>query len=134
LLDFHPELGGFYLSPDQLIEMEMSGMLIGSHTHSHLLMSKLTKEEQFLEINNSIGTLKSINLENSIETYCHPYGGRHSFNKDTIDILDSLGINYSFDVNPKDINLLDLYENKHSLPRYDCNQFPFGQIYDYSKR
>jgi peptidoglycan/xylan/chitin deacetylase (PgdA/CDA1 family) len=132
--NFYPDPNGFYLSGDHLLEMDASGMIIGSHSHSHLLLSKLTKKEQFSEIKESISFFQSSKLKETISTYCHPYGGRHSYNKDTINILDELGIKYSFDVNPRDISILDLLESKQFLPRYDCNQFPFGQIYDYSKR
>ena len=126
LLKFTCEINSFYLTTEQLIEMQISGMIIGSHTHSHPLMSKLSYDEQEYEITESIRILDEIGIENSQRTYCHPYGGKHSYNKDTLSILRKHKVSYSFDVNPIDLNIH--LESIQALPRYDCNQFLFGSV------
>ena len=60
------------------------------------------------------------------KTYCHPYGGFHSFDSETIRILNQEQVDYSFNVLPKDIDFKFNINDKHSLPRFDCNEFPFG--------
>ncbi len=115
----------FYVAFDSLSEMSSSGMVIGCHTHSHPVMSKLDAAEQLLELESSFSLLKKFD-EPGFITYCHPYGGAQSFNATTISILDKMNIDYSFMVDPRDITVSDIGSRKHQLPRYDCNSFPFG--------
>ena len=126
LLGFTSDDKGFYMTIEQLIEMQKSGMVIGSHTHSHPLMSKLSYDEQEYEIIESIRILDNIGIKNPQRTYCHPYGGKHSYNTSTINILRKNHVTYAFDVNPVDLD--NYFESLLALPRYDCNQFPFGSV------
>ena len=67
------------------------------------------------------------NLEISSEkTYCHPYGGFHTFDQNTIDLLNIENVGYSFNVEPREIDENDLINCRNFLPRFDCNHFPFG--------
>ena len=116
----------FYVPVEKLNAMQLSGNLIGSHTVSHPVMSKLTKTEQNEEIENSFGFLDS-NLQLNVKTYCHPYGGFHSFNDDTVNALDKNEVVFSFNVESRDICDEDLTSAIHFLPRYDCNEFPYGK-------
>ncbi len=116
----------FYISTENLKKMHDSGQVIGSHTINHKVMSKLSAEEQNLEIKDSFNYLDNLGCI-AEKTYCHPYGGFHSFNKDTLNILKSENVAYSFNVEQRDINLNDFYFSKQHLPRFDCNQFAFGK-------
>ena len=115
----------FYVSISDVSKMRQAGNLIGSHTVSHPVMSKLTEVEQKAEVCDSFEFLRS-NLGADVKTYCHPYGGFHSFDKATIDILNSNGVSFSFNVESRDIDDDDLMSSVQFLPRYDCNEFPFG--------
>ena len=114
-----------YMSEAQIKEMHKQGMIIGSHSHSHPVMSQISKEQQNNEINKSSAYLKSI-IGANVDTYCHPYGGFSSFNNETVSALDNNQVTYSFNVESKDLNETHILESPHSLPRYDCNEFPFG--------
>jgi len=116
----------FYVSMDKLNQMQLSGNLIGSHSVSHPVMSKLSNIEQNWEIENSFSFLES-NLKPDLRTYCHPYGGFHSFNDETVRALAEKQVAFSFNVESRDICDEDLTLSIQFLPRYDCNQFPFGQ-------
>ncbi len=116
----------FYLSVSQIKEMEKEGMIIGSHTASHLVMSKLNYTDQKSEIKLSFEFLESISKPKH-RTYCHPFGGFHSFDKQTLSILKENNVDYSFNVESKEINNLDISINKQMLPRFDCNEFKFGK-------
>ncbi len=121
------EFKDFYLSKNQIIEMQNNEMIIGAHSKSHHLMSKLDYNVQFNEICDSFKFLESIcNLIH--KTYCHPFGGKTSYNQDTISILEKESIDYSFSVESREINKQDFKTNRHSLPRFDCNEFPHGKI------
>ena len=122
-------LENFYLKPQQIKEMQEMGMIIGSHTITHPVLSKLTYQEQLDEIKNSFHYLESISGGSSIiKTFCFPYGGFHSFNEDTIKILQNENVHFSFNVEQRDISKNDIKNEKQHLPRYDCNQFIFGQV------
>jgi len=129
-LFFHDErelFTSFYLAPRDIDEMHSGGMIIGSHTVTHPVMSKLSAREQKREIENSFFCLKNIVGEFKMKTFCYPYGGFHTFTKDTEQLLQQQGCAFSFNVETRDIELNDLMLRKQALPRYDCNYFPYGQ-------
>lgn len=113
----------YYLSKGEIEEMSNNGMIFGGHTHSHPLLSKLTKASQYKEIKSSIDLVRDKN------TFCFPYGGEISYNQDTLDILETLKIRYCFSVENKDVSIEYLKNRILSLPRYDCNFFPHGKIF-----
>lgn len=117
----------FYLNESQIKEMHDYGMYFGSHTKSHTLLSTLDYNQQFEEIRTS--TLYIEELLNTKERYfCFPYGGFHSFDKNTITILKDLKFDCSFNVEKRQITKNDInFPAKYSLPRYDCNQYQFGK-------
>jgi peptidoglycan/xylan/chitin deacetylase (PgdA/CDA1 family) len=118
--------GSFYMSTQEIRQLQADGMIIGSHTVSHPVMSKLTKEEQEKEIVESFNFLEEITGGLTLRTFCYPYGGFYSFTEDTEKILEDNGCLFSFNVESRDIDGFDLKNRVHALPRYDCNQFPFG--------
>ena len=117
----------YYLNPQEIQEMHDAGMIIGSHSVTHPVMSRLSYTDQYKEIQNSFQYLKNV-INNNVRTFCYPYGGYHSFNEDTERILDEYNCLFSFNVEERDINSTDLLERPLALPRYDCNQFKFGQV------
>lgn len=117
----------YYLSIDDMEEMA-DCMVIGSHTVSHSVMSKLSLKIQEDEIKNSFAFLERENLISEFRTFCYPYGGFHTFTESTEQLLDQSQCEFSFNVEPRDIETHDLTFRKQALPRYDCNQFPFGQV------
>ncbi len=116
----------FYISPKNIIKMHKCGNIIGAHTVHHPVMSKLNYEDQKLEIENSFAFLDSLNCI-SHKTYCHPYGGFHSFNENTIKLLNEYNVQYSFNVESRNLNNKDIVNNKHNLPRFNCNEFSYGK-------
>ena len=116
----------FYVQKEQLMKMHKNGMIFGSHTVSHPVMSKLSRSAQEQEICSSFDFLNSLGITDH-KTYCHPYGGFHSFDQNTIDILNENNVAYSFNVEPRDITRQDFQSNIQCLPRYDCNLFEHGR-------
>ena len=119
-------IADFYLSVNNLKEMNTAGMIIGSHTENHLVMSKLSDEQQKYEIENSFNFLESKVGNLGIKSFCYPYGGFHTFNDKTQEILSKNDCEFSFNVEQRDISLDDLRYKVHELPRFDCNQFKYG--------
>ena len=97
-------------------------MIIGSHGVSHTLLSRLSYEKQKKELKESKKFLENI-TNKKCKTFCYPYGGKISYNNNTLNILKELDYEISYSVESRDITLKDLKNNKYELPRYDCNQF-----------
>lgn len=116
----------FYVPKEQLVKMHKNGMIFGSHTVTHPVMSKLSKSAQEQEIRASFEFLNTLNITDQ-KTYCHPYGGFHSFDENTVKILDEQNVAYAFNVDYREITQQDHQSNKQSLPRYDCNLFEHGK-------
>ena len=110
--------------------MHQNGMIIGSHSVTHPVMSKLSSKKQKLELELSFRFIKSL-INYDHKTYCHPFGGRYSYNNKTLKLLGELGINYTFCVEERDIKNNDILTKRQTLPRYDCNYLPYGKAYNY---
>jgi len=117
----------FYMSTDQIKELVDSNMIVGSHSITHPVLSRLNEADQRKEILESFRFIEKICGTQEVKTFCYPYGGGHSFNVTTLNILDEIKNDFSFSVDPKNISQLDLSHNKQNLPRYDCNFFKHGQ-------
>ena len=115
----------FYLTIDQIQEMSDHNMIIGGHSVTHRLLSRLDKNEYENEINESFNFL---NKFMKYKTFCYPYGGYHSFNSEIEKFLNNNNVEFSMNVESRDINENDFKNRKQALPRYDCNEFKYGQI------
>lgn len=71
-----------YLLKDDLI-------YYGNHTANHYMLSSLSKQEQYNEINDCKNFLDKLNV-NTTKIFSVPFGGENSFNEDTITILRDL--------------------------------------------
>ena len=96
------------------------GMVIGSHSVNHNLLSRLSEREQKIEIKNS----KEI-LEEIIKKKCNflviPMEAR-SYNSITLKILNELNFDY-ITVQSNSFNEKDLKQIPLELPRFDCIEF-----------
>lgn len=116
-----------YLSREEIGELYAGGNLIGSHSVSHPLFSKLSYAEQRAEIQDSFAYIESVIGKAPVKTFCYPYGGFHSFTPDTEMLLSEAGCDFSFNVEYRDIEACDLANRPQALPRFDCNLFPYGK-------
>lgn len=115
-----------YMSEAELKDLVDAGMHVGSHSITHTVMSKLPKKSQRHEITESFRFLSDLLGDFSIRSYCHPYGGEHSYTDETLSILDAAGCLFSFDVDSRPITSAVLRDERYHLPRYDCNEFRYG--------
>lgn len=122
--EFEPDR--FYVPEAALAQMARAGMLIGAHTVSHPVMSKLAPAEQAEEIAGSLGWVDQTAGPQGMRSYCHPYGGFHSFDEHTVALLQDHAVDFSFNVEPRDIDAADIARQPHALPRFDCNLFAHG--------
>ena len=112
----------YYLNKKEIKYLSSLGMIIGSHSESHTLLSRLSFKKQFEEIKNSKIFLEKI-INKNIDTFCYPYGGKISYNRNTLKILKKLKFKLAYTVEYRDINFKDIKNKPYELPRYDCNLF-----------
>lgn len=119
----------FYMDEAALRRLRAAGMLVGSHSLSHPVFSKLDAALQEQEIVQSFAYLDAV-LEPvggmGVRSFCYPYGGFHSFTDETKTLLERHGCRFAFNVEPRDIAAEDWTRHRQALPRYDCNAFPYG--------
>lgn len=120
------EVGEFYMSTAELDELRGHGQLVGSHSTTHRVFSKLSQDEQRAEIDDSFAFLEMHATIRQPRSFCFPYGGFHTFTQTTERLLDRAGAVFSFNVEARDIGAADLRHRPQALPRYDCNGFPHG--------
>ncbi|MCX2751949.1 polysaccharide deacetylase family protein [Campylobacter sp. MIT 21-1682] len=118
---------GLYMNEEELCTLVDEGMIVGSHSKSHFVFSKLGEKEQSLEIKDSFDFLEKLLGRLKVKIFCYPYGGFHTFTAFTERFLSEFGVTFSFNVQSKDTSLLDLQNRPQALPRYDCNEFAFGK-------
>ncbi len=113
------DLDNFYINKDNFLEMSQNGMYFGSHGHFHLKFDKLNSIKTEKEISTSLKKLKSLGLNQNIETLCYPYG---NYDQKTIKLLKLYKIKYGFTTRPGSIYLNSKISN-YEIPRYDTNDF-----------
>ena len=107
--------------------MQKMNMLIGGHSQSHTLMTKLNSQKIEKEIKEIKKFLNTFITKNFI--FCYPYGGKSSYNKYIINTLKKYKFEFSVGVKSRDITDYDISNNKYILPRYNCNGFPYGKAF-----
>ena len=112
----------YYMNKKEIKYLQSLGMIIGSHTESHTLLTRLSYREQLKELKNSKIFLEKI-INKNIDTFCYPYGGKTSYNDNTLKILKKLKYKLAYSVDYRDISLRDIEQKPYELPRYDSNLF-----------
>lgn len=115
-----------YMTRDQLRKLQAAGNVVGSHSISHRVFSKLDPATQRREIATAFADVESAVGDVDIRTFCYPHGGFHTFTDETIAILEDEQCRFSFNVESRDITQADVDETRQALPRYDCNEFEHG--------
>jgi len=112
----------YYMNKKEIKYLQSLGMIIGSHSQSHTLLSRLSYREQFKELKNSKIFLEKI-IKKNIDIFCYPYGRKISYNDNTLKILKKLKYKLAYSVEHRDISFGDIRQKPYELPRYDCNLF-----------
>jgi peptidoglycan/xylan/chitin deacetylase (PgdA/CDA1 family) len=80
------------LNTGAIAEMVASGLIeFGAHSHTHPVLSRLSGEQCRDEIERSIKLVQNL-TGRPCKLFAYPFGGGRDYNKQTVDILRSLGI------------------------------------------
>ena len=110
-----------YLTPEQIRMMEKLGMHIGFHSHDHVWLNSLSKEEQEFQIKSSINYFKEIGIKTEKMTLSYPYGG---YNEESVELIKKYEIPLAFTTK---VAIADLDKDEdYALPRLDTNDFYQG--------
>lgn len=110
-----------YLTPEQIRMMEKLGMHIGFHSHDHVWLNSLSKEEQEFQIESSINYFKEIGIKTEKMTLSYPYGG---YNEESVELIKKYEIPLAFTTK---VAITDLNKDEnYALPRLDTNDFYQG--------
>lgn len=117
----------FYMDPTMIADMQRRGMVVGSHSVTHPVFSKLAPDTQKIEIEASFRFLDDVTGGLSLRTFCYPYGLPHTYTADTQRLLCESGCRFSVSVDFRDVEAADVKVRVQALPRHDCNAFPHGR-------
>ena len=115
------EVSNYYLTIDEIKYISSLGFEIGSHGVSHSVMSRLSCDEQFAELDQSKKFLENL-IQKPVTSFCYPYGRRNSYDDITLDLLRKTNFHNAVSVEPRDIIKDDVVNKIYELPRYDCNE------------
>jgi peptidoglycan/xylan/chitin deacetylase (PgdA/CDA1 family) len=90
-----PDPGRRFLNWDEAKQMKDGGMMIGSHTYTHRILSHLPPDSQRWELEKSKHTLEE-QIGSEVSTLAYPVGAIGTFNEDIEKISLSLGYRMCF--------------------------------------
>lgn len=108
----------------QLRQMHRAGMTIGSHSHSHAFLNRLSPELQLVELRQSKRILEEV-LQAPVRSLAYPYGQATDYDQHSRDAAKQAGYHCAFNLLKKrvvDIKLVD---------RFDIHRFPVVADADY---
>lgn len=107
-----------YMSISEIRELVKEGMYVGSHGSRHYWLDRIKKENQRIDIQNSLEFLEDVGASTKNWVMCYPYG---AYNSDTLSVINSLGAKIGITCEARKANLST--DNHLKLPRFDTNDF-----------
>ena len=114
---------------EQIKDLSNNGMFIGSHTHSHKVLSTLGVDEQKVEMTRSKQILeKGLNI--SVKSIAYPIGGNDTFTDETKAIAKNVGfeLGFSFVAGSHRRRIEDPYELKRISPHSSFEFFKMSVL------
>lgn len=115
-----------YLVPEQLRELSAAGMVIGAHSVSHPVLSRLSAAEQREEVRASRRRLAE-HLDADVDLFAYPYGGAETYTATTTQAVADAGFDAAFTTESGRVTPSDVAASPLELPRVDCTALPHGE-------
>jgi peptidoglycan/xylan/chitin deacetylase (PgdA/CDA1 family) len=116
-----------YMKSVEIRLLAEKGMIVGSHSVSHPVFSTLPPQAQAREITDSFDFLEKASGGLGLRTFCYPYGHSHTYDADTLRLLEKSGCRLAFTTEHRDVTPDDMTAAPLELPRHDCNAFAHGR-------
>ena len=113
-----------YLSAAQVQEMASGGMTFGFHTETHPVLSRLGRDAQRLELKNGPALVRELTGQETV-SFCYPYGFTHTYNSDTLHVLEESGYSMAFNTVRRAAAVGE--EPRYELPRFDTRDVATDQ-------
>jgi peptidoglycan/xylan/chitin deacetylase (PgdA/CDA1 family) len=110
-----------YLTRDMIRELADAGMTFGYHTRSHRLLARLTCDEQEAELSAGVAWIRSLSGQRTV-SFCYPWGGPHTYTRDTLRILQQSGYSVAFNTVRRRLHVHA--DHRYELPRIDTRDLP----------
>lgn len=88
-----------YMDQDDVLYLNSKGILIGSHSKQHLVLSRCSTNLLENEISSNKDFLENL-THNSIQHFAIPFGKKEHYNKSVQDICSKIGHQYIYTTNP----------------------------------
>lgn len=113
-----------YLSAAQVREMSRGGMTFGFHTETHPVLSRLDRDEQIRELSRGPGLVRELTGQQTVP-FCYPYGFSHTYNADTLAVLEESGYSVAFNTVRREAVIGR--EPRYEVPRFDTRDVATDQ-------
>lgn len=90
-VDIHDCVSGVYCSPSDLKSVESSYLTFGNHTHSHYVLSSMSRGEQVRDIEAANEVIRDLKLPRC-GVLAAPFGGLRDVNTDTWSVIAETGL------------------------------------------
>ena len=110
-----------YLSREQIREMAAGGMTFGFHTETHPVLSRLGRAEQGNELRDGPRMIRELTGQAAVP-FCYPYGFPHTYNADTLALLQEYGYSMAFNTVRREAQVGT--DARFELPRFDTRDVP----------
>ena len=110
-----------YLRQSMVAGMAAAGMSFGYHTWSHRMLSRLSDDDQERELRDGVGWISQLTGQ-SRASFCYPWGGRHTYTRRTVQILEDAGYSAAFTSERRTVDLAS--DGRWELPRIDTRDLP----------
>lgn len=84
-----------YLSRAMIREMAEGGMTFGFHTEDHPVLARLDRDAQRREVAHGVALIRELTGQRRVP-FCYPYGHAHTYNTDTLAVLEEAGYGMAF--------------------------------------
>ena len=113
-----------YLSADQVRDMAQGGMTFGFHTETHPVLSRLDREQQRVELCGGPPIIRDLTGQQEV-SFCYPYGFSHTYNADTLSVLEECGYTMAFNTVRREAAVGQ--DPRYELPRFDTRDLPIAE-------
>lgn len=105
-----------YLTEAQIMEMARGGLSFGFHTETHPVLSRLGRREQHRELKRGPQLVRDLTGQAAV-SFCYPYGLTHTYNSDTLQVLEECGYSMAFNT-ARRVAAIGA-DPRYELPRFD---------------